>query len=156
MFSKSNKSPVTALRHSEAPAKMDMNAKHSSFSMLGSDMLITGDVGASEDLHIDGKIEGNVTSTVMIQGEKSEIKGMVKADTVKLAGLLDGSVEAAHVTVHASARITGDVTYEAIIIEQGAKVDGRLSLRRTPETAKTKVIKNVIQKPPFSEKKSSS
>src|SRR3546814_9253525 len=54
----------------------------------------------------------------------------VVAGTAKLAGLLDGSIEAKTLIVHASARITGDVFYETITIENGGKVDGKLSHRR--------------------------
>ena len=34
------------------------------------------------------------------------------------------------VTIHATARITGDVTYDNLTIEQGSQVDGRFSHRR--------------------------
>ena len=52
------------------------------------------------------------------------------AESRKLAGLVDGSIEAKTLVIHASARITGDVTYENVTIEQGAHVDGKLTHRR--------------------------
>ena len=86
--------------------------------------------GAGVDLHVDGKIEGDLKCANLVQGEASEIKGAVTAETAKIAGLLDGSIEAKTLIVHATARITGDVTYETITIENGGKVDGKLSHRR--------------------------
>src|SRR3546814_12932025 len=49
--------------------------------------------------------------------------------TTLFRSLLDGSIEAKTLIVHASARITGDVFYETITIENGGKVDGKLSHR---------------------------
>ncbi|BBB07018.1 hypothetical protein SPYCW_0034 [Sphingopyxis sp. EG6] len=112
------------------PAKMATGARHTTFSILGSDVVVTGNVSASVDLHVDGKIDGDLKCANLVQGEASEIKGAVTAETAKIAGLLDGSIEAKTLIVHATARITGDVTYETITIENGGKVDGKLSHRR--------------------------
>ena len=109
---------------------MATGARHTTFSVLGSDVVITGNVSASVDLHVDGKIDGDLKCANLVQGEASEIKGAVIADTAKIAGLLDGSIEAKTLIVHATARITGDVTYETITIENGDKVEGKLSHRR--------------------------
>ena len=109
---------------------MATGARHTTFSIIGSDVVITGNVAASVDLHVDGKIDGDLKCANLVQGEASEIKGAVVADTAKIAGLLDGSIEAKTLIVHATARITGDVIYENITIENGGKVEGKLSHRR--------------------------
>ena len=41
------------------------------FSVLGSDLTITGDIAASADLHIDGTVEGDIACTSLVQGETS-------------------------------------------------------------------------------------
>ena len=109
---------------------MATGARHTTFSILGADVVVTGNIAASVDLHIDGKIEGDLKCANLVQGESSEIRGAVAADSAKLAGLVDGSIEAKTLIIHASARITGDVTYESVTIEQGAHVDGKLTHRR--------------------------
>ena len=96
------------------PAKMATGARHTTFWILGSDVVVTGNVAASVDLHVDGKIEGDLKCANLVQGEASEIKGSV-VETAKIAGLLDGAIEAKTLIVHATARITGDVTYENIM-----------------------------------------
>ena len=131
MFSKSKPTPASESVPSPAvPAKMATGARHTTFSIIGSDVAITGNVAASVDLHVDGKIEGDLKCANLVQGEASEIKGAVIAETAKLAGLVDGSIEAKTQVVHASARITGDVFYENITIENGGVVEGKLSHRR--------------------------
>lgn len=130
MKSKTTPDSASALSPPPVPTKMATGARHTTFSILGSDVVVTGNVAASVDLHVDGKIEGDLKCANLVQGEASEIKGAVVAETAKLAGLVDGSIEAKTLIVHASARITGDVFYENITIENGGVVEGKLSHRR--------------------------
>ncbi|AMU94187.1 cell shape determination protein CcmA [Sphingopyxis terrae subsp. terrae NBRC 15098] len=149
MFSKSKTTPDSGSAPSlpPVPAKMATGARHTTFSIIGSDVVITGNVSASVDLHVDGKIEGDLKCANLVQGEASEIKGGVVAETAKLAGLVDGSIEAKTLIIHASARITGDVTYETITIENGGKVDGKLSHRRAGAAKAPPALEVVGEKP---------
>ncbi|ATY34790.1 cell shape determination protein CcmA [Sphingomonas psychrotolerans] len=96
------------------------------FSVIGPDMVVTGDVRATADLHIDGSIEGDVHCGNFVQGSESRIQGGVTADTARIAGAIEGSIRVKHLIVERSARIIGDVEYEDITIENGGHVDGRL------------------------------
>lgn len=122
MFSKK---PVPEHR----PVTSTRNSSSSTFSVLGSDTAIKGDISASADLHIDGRVEGDIACAGLVQGETSEIIGGVSADSARLAGQVHGSIDARELVILKSARIQGDVRYEALTIEQGAQVDGRLSPR---------------------------
>lgn len=99
------------------------------FSVLGSDTTIKGDISASADLHIDGKVEGDIACASLVQGETSEITGNVRCESARLSGTIRGTIQARQLVVLKSARIFGDVHYDALTIEQGAQVDGRLSPR---------------------------
>lgn len=99
------------------------------FSVLGRDLAITGNISASADLHVDGKVEGDITCASLVQGESSEIAGNVSAETARLSGTVRGSINARELVVLKTARIHGDVHYDALTIEQGAQVDGRFSPR---------------------------
>jgi cytoskeletal protein CcmA (bactofilin family) len=99
------------------------------FSILGADIAIKGDVSASCDLHLDGRIEGDVTCNALVQGESGEIIGAVNAESAKLAGKVRGTITAGDLVIVKTARIEGDVLYASLTIEPGAQVDGRLSAR---------------------------
>ena len=101
----------------------------STFSVLGADLRIKGDVSASADLHLDGTIEGDVTCTALVQGESGEIAGAVTAETARLAGTVRGSISARELVILKTAKIFGDVHYDALTIEQGAQVDGKFAPR---------------------------
>ncbi len=101
----------------------------STFSIIGSDVVIKGDVTASVDLHVDGRIEGDIQCASLVQGEGSHIEGGITAETARLAGSVTGSITARELVVLRSARINGDVHYDALTIEQGAEVEGRFAHR---------------------------
>ena len=130
MFSKSKPTPASESGHVSQPARMATGSRHTTFSIIGGDVIVTGNISASVDLHIDGRVEGDIACAALVQGEESLIKGAIVAETAKLAGTVEGSIVARDLTIQSSARIMGDVTYENLTIEQGSQVEGRFSHRR--------------------------
>lgn len=123
---------------SRKPAATPHNAvgstmANSTFSVFGADIRIKGDVHASADLHIDGKVEGDVSCTSLVQGESGEIVGAVKAESARLSGSVRGTITVRDLVVLKTARIQGDVHYDSLTIEQGAQVDGRFAPRAVGE-----------------------
>jgi cytoskeletal protein CcmA (bactofilin family) len=110
----------------QASSSAQVNGKRGMFSVIGADIVITGNLVATADLHVDGRIEGDVQCSTLVQGAESQIFGKVSADSARLAGTIEGSVCARELTVERTARINGDVEYETITVEQGGHVDGRL------------------------------
>lgn len=123
MFSKK---PAEPTRPSGSVNAMAGNSS-STFSVIGSDVSIKGDVSASADLHVDGVIEGDISCASLVQGETSQISGGITAESARLAGKVTGSIRARELVILRSAHIEGDVHYEALTIEQGAQVDGRFA-----------------------------
>ncbi|WP_447723929.1 bactofilin family protein [Sphingomonas koreensis] len=96
------------------------------FSVIGSDVVISGNVQASAELHVEGRIEGDVDCAGLIQGAESHIVGGVTAESARIAGAIEGAVRVRQLTVERTARISGDVEYENITIENGGHIDGRM------------------------------
>ena len=99
----------------------------STFSVLGADVAIKGNVEASADLHVDGVVEGDIACTSLVQGEASRIEGAIVADGARLSGTVKGTITVRELVILKSARIDGDVHYETLTIEQGANVNGRFA-----------------------------
>jgi len=99
----------------------------STFSVIGADVVIKGNVSATADLHIDGMIEGDIKCASLVQGESSTISGGVVAESARIAGKVTGSITARDLVILKSARIEGDAHYDSLTIEQGAEVDGRFA-----------------------------
>ena len=107
----------------------------SSFSVLGPDIAIDGDLTAKVDLHLDGRIKGDIRCAALIQGETSEVTGTVVAESARVAGTIKGSISAGVLVILKTARIEGDVAYDSLTIEEGAQVDGKF----TPRAAEPKL-----------------
>jgi cytoskeletal protein CcmA (bactofilin family) len=117
-----------------------MAGSNSTFSVIGADVVIKGDISASADLHVDGTVEGDIRCASLVQGESSRVSGAVIAESARLAGQVVGSITARELVILRTARIEGDVHYDALTIEQGAQVDGRFapnSQRVSENTAAT-------------------
>lgn len=117
------------------------------FSVIGPDVVVTGNVSATADLHIDGRIEGDISCGTLAQGSESRILGNVTADTARIAGAIEGSVRVKQLTLERSARIAGDVEYENISIESGGHIDGRLRHMSAVEAAPPEGLRAVPDSP---------
>jgi cytoskeletal protein CcmA (bactofilin family) len=99
-------------------------------SRIGAEAVISGDIETSGRLAIDGKVIGNIRCAGLSQSESGAVHGNIVAEEAKLAGLVDGGVEAGSLILDATARITGDVIYETLSVARGAEVEGRFRRRR--------------------------
>ena len=97
-----------------------------SLSFIGREVTITGNIGGSGNLHVDGRIEGDVAAASLILGTDGTVRGNIVADAAQIAGTVDGTVAAKSLVIEATARITGDLSYDAVSIASGAQVEGRV------------------------------
>lgn len=116
MFSRSKAGPAGASRGA-------------TYSFIGPEVVVTGDIATPGQLHVDGKVVGDVRCGTLSQGDGGAIHGNILADEARLAGLIDGAVSAGSLLLEASARVTGDVLYETLTVSTGAQVDGRFKRR---------------------------
>ena len=120
------KKPAKMAEQAQVRHMTDMNSR-STFSVIGTDVTIKGDIEATADLHIDGAVEGDIKCSSLVQGESGSVVGSIVAESARLAGKVNGSIRVRELVVRREAHIHGDVQYEALTIEQGAQVDGRFA-----------------------------
>lgn len=145
MFSRSKpifEAEPDPMHNRPSPGRDAAGGAETSFSIIGADVMIKGDIEASVDLHIDGNIEGNVHCAALVQGSGSVITGGVIAESARLGGRIVGSIEAVDLVIEAGAEIEGDVTYSNLTIEPGGKVEGgfrhKSSLGKRPAATNSK------------------
>ena len=83
----------------------------------------------------------------LVQGEGSVIVGKVIAESARLSGKVDGSIEAGDLVIEASARISGDVVYQSLTIAPGGMVEGKFKHRGSnqPNIAKATIDINKVE-----------
>jgi cytoskeletal protein CcmA (bactofilin family) len=95
-------------------------------SVISKALKITGELESTEDIQIDGQIEGDVRGVGVKIGQNAKVKGTVYGDEVELSGTIEGKIESKKVVLTGTARMTGDVWHQDIKIESGAYIDGSL------------------------------
>jgi cytoskeletal protein CcmA (bactofilin family) len=101
----------------------------SGLSFIGPEVVVSGDIATDAQLHVDGRIDGNVRCQQLVQGEAGIVSGNIQADEARIAGTVEGQVNVRTLFVEASARILGDIAYATISIDAGAQLEGRLARR---------------------------
>ena len=98
-------------------------------SSIAEGLKIKGEVQGTEDLRVDGEIEGRIglPGAVVVIGPKGRVAGDVEAREVVLEGSIRGNLSARErVRIAATGKIEGDVAAERVVIEEGARVAGRV------------------------------
>ena len=96
------------------------------FSVIATDVKITGSIAAGNDVQINGLVEGDVQCVHLAIGEGGKVIGKISAEEVTLAGAVEGPIAATKVELLATAQVSGDVSYREIRIELGARISGKL------------------------------
>jgi cytoskeletal protein CcmA (bactofilin family) len=111
---------------------------------------IKGELSGSEDLFVDGQIEGSITFTnsIVTVGPNAKVKAEISAREVIVRGRIEGKVTGTEkIQVWNSARIQGDMKSERIAVEEGAELHGTLEVGKvidhTRDTAKNGSTKKV-------------
>jgi cytoskeletal protein CcmA (bactofilin family) len=111
-----------------------MNAPQTGeFAHIGKSVVIKGELSGSEDLYVDGNVEGSIElrNHSLTVGPNGHVKASVSAKAVVIQGKLEGSVTASErVELRKSALVTGDVVTQRIAIEEGAFLKGKVDIQK--------------------------
>jgi cytoskeletal protein CcmA (bactofilin family) len=109
-------------------------------NILSSDVEIKGSLKFSNDLIIDGKIEGEVTSDGSLTvGENAFVQGEIRTKSVVLFGRVQGNITVSErCELKSSAVLEGDVVAGTLAIEEGATFMGKSSVGKSAVAASQK------------------
>jgi cytoskeletal protein CcmA (bactofilin family) len=96
-------------------------------NLLSSDVEIKGSIKFQNELTVDGKVEGEITSAgILTVGENSEIKGEIKTKSVTVYGKVHGNITVdERCELKARASLFGDLKATRLVIEEGATFVGK-------------------------------
>lgn len=99
-------------------------------SIISSNVTIEGKLISSGNVRIDGKIEGDViVHGNLTLGETAFVNGEVKAENITIGGKVIGYVNANDkLILEAKSYLEGDITANVLVIEAGAKFNGKSSM----------------------------
>jgi len=110
---------------------------------IGKGVQVSGDVVFSDELQVDGKLKGTLTSEngTLIIDQSGQVEAGISVGVCVIRGSLKGDVKArSRVEIYGSARVNGDISTPVLLVEEGAVVSGAIVMG---EEASTRRIEEV-------------
>lgn len=114
-------------------------------SLIGAGTRIEGNLSFSGGLRIDGEVRGNIScekglAGTLVISEQASVEGEIAVGHVVINGTVVGPVLAGEsLELLPNARVTGDVEYHQLEMQQGAVVQGRLIHQGSAKTVELKL-----------------
>lgn len=131
--------PTPAPRPAE-PLRTE-SARSVDVATIGKSVIVKGELSGSEDLYVDGQVEGSITlkGQSLTVGPNGRVRANIQARNVIVHGQVNGDVSASErVELRKSASLTGDIATARIAIDDGAYFKGTIDIQK-PEAARPDV-----------------
>ena len=125
--------PVAAAPIAETRAQLGRDMVN-----IGKSVVIKGELSGSEDLTIEGQVEGRIDlkDNVLTIGPNGKIKAEVFAKAVVVLGEVTGNVTASEkVDIRDNGSVDGDVASPRVAIAEGAHFRGSVDMQRAGQKA---------------------
>jgi cytoskeletal protein CcmA (bactofilin family) len=111
---------------------MGNNLTTSELTVIASDVSITGTIEVTRELHVHGKIMGELRgalgSTILIK-EGSHVEGKVFSDSLVIDGFVRGEIEATKkVWITARGRVMGSIKTPSLQVDPGAIFEAKVKM----------------------------
>ena len=108
---------------------------------IGKSVVIKGELNGSEDLTIEGHVEGKIElrENVLTIGPNGKIKAQIVAKAVIILGEVIGNVSATEkVDIRHNGSVEGDIVSPCVAIAEGAVFRGSVDMQRSGKPAQTR------------------
>ena len=104
-------------------------------TVLGANSTLEGHLRSSANVRLDGTFTGTleIGGNVLV-GETAQINADINAKNISIAGAVRGNVNGKKVQLLRTGRIWGDIHATALTTEEGAFIDGKITMVSPQET----------------------
>ncbi len=114
------------------------SSRGNSVATIGKSIIFKGELTGSEDLEINGTVEGDVKlpDNTLIIGQTGQVKASVSAKSILIVGRVNGDVTATErIQLEASGIVDGDLRAPKLLVEEGAVMNGTVEMTTRPAEA---------------------
>src|SRR3989449_11308670 len=107
---------------------------------IGKSIVINGELSGSEDLTIEGQVEGKIElrDHVLTVGSNGRIKAQVSAKAIVVLGHVTGNLTATErVDIRENGSVEGDIVAPRVAIADGSHFRGSIDMHRKEQSAAT-------------------
>ena len=131
--------PVTTAPSRPAEPMRSDALRSNEIATIGKSVVVKGELSGSEDLIVDGEVEGSITlrGQSLTIGPNGRVRANIEARNVIVHGRLDGDIHATErVDLRKSASLSGDISTARISIEDGAFFKGGIDIQKAEPATK--------------------
>jgi len=112
-------------------------------TIIGSNTSFEGIFASSGNVRMDGQFAGSLEiSGNILVGESADIHADINARNISIAGSVRGNVTGNKVQLLRTGRIWGDINASALTTEEGAFIDGKISMAGHSATSDDELAEN--------------
>lgn len=115
-------------------------------SIIGQDMVLTGDLVFNSKIQIDGKINGNLSGDTLILSATGKIEGDIEAKSITCYGKIDGNIEVGVLFLKKNGVINGRVETSDLSVESGGILNGEIKSKQ--QSTDLKILQGSSESPP--------
>ena len=106
------------------------NGDSEDITIISNGVKVEGKISSNGSVRIDGTIQGDIDSQGSITiGELGEVLGKVNGQSITIGGKVQGAINAKEkLILESKADLKGDINTKILVIEAGAKFDGRSNM----------------------------
>jgi cytoskeletal protein CcmA (bactofilin family) len=94
-------------------------------TIIARDLSIEGEITSTGLVEIEGKIKGTIRGNSVILREEGFVEGTIIAESLSIRGTFQGDIKAKSIGISSKAKITGNIEYGMLSVEDGACIDGQ-------------------------------
>jgi cytoskeletal protein CcmA (bactofilin family) len=140
-----NVQPSTPVAQQAEPRRIERDLVN-----IGKSVVIKGELSGSEDLTIEGHVEGKIElkDHLLTIGPNGRIKAQIFAKTVIVLGEVNGNVSASEkVEIRDGGSVDGDIVSPRVAIAEGAHFRGSVDMQKKGGSASTSASTSSSVKP---------
>src|SRR6266571_7999264 len=137
--------PSRELKTSTTNIHQKPMAEHGGKDILSSDVESKGSIKFQKELHIDGKVEGEINSDgVLTIGENADIRGAIKTKSITVYGKVQGNIMVGErCELKACCTLQGDLKAARLVVEEGATFIGKSEVTcGKPAAGKPEIVRD--------------
>jgi cytoskeletal protein CcmA (bactofilin family) len=105
-------------------------ARSSGPSIIALDLHVKGDVVTEGELHVDGRVDGDIEALTLTIGPEGHVVGHIEAQEITVQGIVNGTMRGRRIQLTRSCKVIADITHDILSIDEGASFEGQC--RRIP------------------------
>lgn len=100
-------------------------------AMIGAKVKVTGDIESSEDLLIEGEVNGTVklADNELVIGNAGRVQANIEAKTIRIEGEVQGDIVGQErVVITTTGNVKGNVSSPRVMLEDGGRFKGSIDM----------------------------